>query len=266
MEMKLYHRLGFRRFDLAVTVLSVMLSACVAVQVQPVPTKVHFDNAGISLSADLYLPNSARPHPVVIDLHGCNGIWEQRNNHWIPFLLKRGFAVFQVDSFTPRGVENVCNDVFRVAPMVRVMDTARALQFILRDARFDSERIFLTGMSHGGTTVLLANLYPDPVFSRLKGAIAYYPYCLEILPVLNSDLLILIGERDDWTPAGLCRNMEIGDAQGHDYELVVYPETYHTFDVPGTDTQYLGHRILYNPDAAADSLAKVELFLTRTLP
>ncbi len=239
--------------------ITIALPACISQQMNSMSSLP--DREGLSFDIKLHTPERQSPYPVIIDLHGCNGIWEQRDRHWLPFFLDRGFAVLQVDSFTRRGYSNICNDVFKIAPMTRTLDVAHAVRLILKDPQFDSSNIFLLGYSHGGTTVLLTNMYDSAVFSRIRGAIAYYPYCLDALPVLNMHLLILIGEHDDWTPANECRRMRVIDNNRHRLDLIVYPNTYHTFDVPGLDARYYGHRVLYNPKAAAASFEKVKSFL-----
>ena len=220
-----------------------------------------FAGDSIPLHGVLHLPTGEGPHPVVIDLHGCDGILKSRDRVWLPELTKAGYAVLQVDSLTPRGVTSICGDLFRVPPMVRSMDAAAALGWVMRDGHFDHGAVFLTGASHGGTSALLTQLHPDSLFSGIKGIIAFYPYCYDTLPVLNADLLILIGDRDDWTPAARCRNMKIGNRSGHSYELVVYPGAYHSFDIPGVDMHYFGHRLLYDKAATEDSIRRVIDFL-----
>ena len=209
----------------------------------------------------LYMPSGPPPYPLVVDLHGCGGIMPARDELWFPKFGEAGFAVLQLDSFTGRGVENICENLFRVPPMVRSMDVAHAIRWVMNDARFDPHAIFLTGMSHGGTSSLLTQLHSDSIFSRLRGVVAFYPYCFDTIPTLNSDLLVLIGEEDDWTPAWRCRGMEILDYAGHSYELVVYPDAYHSYDVPGLDEIYLGHRVKYNEMAAQDSIGRVMKFM-----
>ncbi len=233
--------------------------------VSPPPAAIAFAGESAPVRGYLHLPQGAGPHPVVIDLHGCNGIWEERDRVWLPLYLDAGFAVLQVDSLTQRGVTNICADVFRVAPMTRSMDAAAALRWVMRDGRFRRDDVFLVGMSHGATTSLLTQLGVDSVFSNLKGVVAFYPYCYDLLPVLNADLLVLIGEHDDWTPAARCREMRIGDRAGRSYELVVYPKAYHSFDVPGRDSVYFGHRVGYNKAAAEDSIRRVMRFLEARL-
>ena len=248
---------------LSIGCLVCLLSSC---SIQPLADKVSFESSSSPVSGYLHFPSSEGPHPVVIDLHGCDGILPARNQLWLPKLTGAGFAVLQLDSFTRRGVTNICGDLFRVPPMVRSMDVATALRWILSDERFDHDGIFLIGMSHGATTSLLTQLRSDSIFLQLKGVIAFYPYCYDTLPVLNSDLLVLIGDKDDWTPADRCRDMHIINRAGYSYDLVVYPNAYHSFDVPGGNLVYFGHRIQYNAVASQDSVRRVIDFLNNRKP
>jgi dienelactone hydrolase len=88
--------------------------------------------------------------------------------------------------------------------------------------------------------------------------------------------LILIGERDDWTPAVECRNMVDGrddwgisrqGAEGAPIKLVVYPGAYHSFDVPNLQapTEFLGHRLEFNQQATERSTVALHEFLDATI-
>ena len=246
-----------------VIIICVGLSACTGRQLsEDVSVTSFMSHNGDTINAHLYLPaNKQAPYPIVIDLHGCNGIWAERTEQWVPRLNNDGFAVLQIDSFGSRGADNICSDVFKVAPIIRVMDIASVMPLISADPRLDKDNIFLLGMSHGGTTTLLTNMHASPIFSQLKGAIAYYPYCPGILPVLNTDLLVMIGALDDWTPADLCQEMHILSRNGHSFDLIVYSGAYHSFDIRGVDEAYFGHRVLYDPKAANDSFRRVRQFL-----
>jgi dienelactone hydrolase len=53
----------------------------------------------------------------------------------------------------------------------------------------------------------------------------------------NAPLLLLIGEKDDWTPAKPC--VELSEKTrvqypGDTFELRIYPDSYHDFDAPNT--------------------------------
>lgn len=214
-----------------------------------------------NVTARIYFPATSPPHPVVIDLHGCSGIVPTRNRFWSGQLNAWGYAVLKVDSFTHRGRSDICNDVMAIPPSRRLDDVRAAIRHVLHSAELDAGNIFLMGMSHGATTVMLAHHRPSPAFTGLKGIIAFYPYCLPGLPSLVADTLVLIGALDDWTPARQCRQMAIGPANGRDFELVVYPGAYHSFDVPGVNGVYYGHRLVYDEAATRDSLDRVRRFL-----
>jgi dienelactone hydrolase len=83
--------------------------------------------------------------------------------------------------------------------------------------------------------------------------------------------LILIGEKDDWTPADDCRRLvegedEIGMSRergdGPSIRLIVYPGAYHSFDRPDLQpTRYLGHTLAYDKSAAEQANDALRDFL-----
>ena len=257
---------------LSKAVLLVWLLACygIACSPQQVPVSTTTTGAIQTLSdqaqASIHLPPTAPPYPVVIDLHGCNGIWPERNHEWLLFFLNQGIAVVQVDSFSLRGESNICDDVYRVPAMTRTFDVAAAIQFVEQDARFKQDAMFLTGMSHGGTTALLTNLYHSSVFAKLRGVVAYYPWCLDVMPVLNTDVLILIGGQDDWTPASRCEEMRVLQQGEHTLMLQVYAKAYHSFDARIPTSTYQGYRVGYDQTAAQNSRALIKEFIAQRLP
>lgn len=215
---------------------------------------------------DVYYPREAEaPHPVVIDLHGCSGIIAARRDGWVERLNRWGYAVIKMDSFTPRGDANICDETLKISPLHRLNDLAGAIAYAVKDAKLDGGRVFAMGMSHGATTVMLAHRQARDIFRRLKGIVAYYPYCVAHLHRLVADTIILIGENDDWTPAEYCRGMQVDDRRGYALERVFYPGAWHSFDVPGADGLYYGHRLRYDRAAAEDSFARVREFLRTRL-
>lgn len=213
------------------------------------------------IRAKAYRPNTPPPHPVVIDLHGCSGVVRSRNSLWVKHLNEWGYAVLKPDSFNPRGDGNICDDTLKISPMQRLADVESTIRYILNTEDFDANNITLMGMSHGGSTAMMVHHQPRPLFSKLNGIIAFYPYCLESVPPLIADTLILIGELDDWTPADYCKQMIVLDKNEYTLELVVYPDAYHSFDVPSADGTYYGHRLSYHKEATADSIKRVKTFL-----
>lgn len=208
-----------------------------------------------------YPQDKSSPYPLVIDMHGCSGIIPVRQKDWVQRLNQWGYAVIKPDSFTARGARNICDDVFKVSPLHRLNDLSAAIAYALNDKKIDAQNIFVMGMSHGGTTVLLTHYRYHKYFEHIKGVIAYYPYCIELLPHLIADTLILIGAKDDWTPAAYCQNMVVADKKDHHFELVVYPNAFHSFDVRGAGGVFHGHRLGYDYQYANDSFVRVKSFL-----
>ena len=109
-----------------------------------------------------------------------------------------------------------------------------------------------------------------PLFLReettpFRAAVAFYPYCGRPMHNLNSPLLILIGEKDDWTLAENCLNNMPSEPTEHEVILKVYPGAYHAFDWEGMDRLYKSHRLLYEPTAAQDSIIQAKSFLAKHL-
>jgi dienelactone hydrolase len=87
--------------------------------------------------------------------------------------------------------------------------------------------------------------------------------------------LILIGERDDWTPAQECRNMANGrddwgisraKIEGAPIRLIVYPDAHHAFDVPRpAPGELFGHHLEFNKPAAEQAAAALREFLHEML-
>lgn len=62
----------------------------------------------------------------------------------------------------------------------------------------------------------------------------------------GAPLLILIGEKDDWTPAEPCRTLtEAAQHAGHRVAIKVYPGVHHSFD-SDNPVRYVATRINAN--------------------
>ena len=72
--------------------------------------------------------------------------------------------------------------------------------------------------------------------TQIAGVIAFYPYCYDNV-VPSPPTLILIGEKDDWTPAGMCKAVK----GNPNFDVVVYPGASHSFAMPmGEPIEALG--------------------------
>jgi dienelactone hydrolase len=91
----------------------------------------------------------------------------------------------------------------------------------------------------------------------------------KILGEPASDVLILIGDNDHWTPAPDCLEyvkLQAGFPHAPTPMIKVYPGALHSFDLAGLPMlSSSGHMIGRNPEAAADSFVMTKAFLDARL-
>jgi dienelactone hydrolase len=181
--------------------------------------------------------------PAVVALHGCSGMFASsgavaaRYPDWASLLNAAGYHVLAPDSFGARGVKEICSvpqSKRTIHEEDRRMDVFAVLQWLAARDDVDAKRIALLGFSHGAQTVLSSvdgsakAVAEAPV--RPVAAIAFYPGCTKFRNLagyrVDSPLLVLIGEADDWTPAAPCKAL----AEKQPMKLVSYPDSYHGFD------------------------------------
>lgn len=218
------------------------------------------------LEGRLIKPDGQGPFPAVVVLHGCGGIWRW-NDYWSSKLTDWGYLVLNVDSFGPRGKASICDDPGLVPGVTRALDAHGAKSYLSSLPSVDRSRIAVLGMSHGGWATLDAIQLSTTSGLGLKpfrAAVALYPSCTAPTE-LASPLLILIGEKDDWTPAKRCEDFVAKARSSHALMLKEYPGVYHLFDLPGIDEQQQGHVLRYDAPAANDVVERVKAFLAEHL-
>jgi len=226
----------------------------------------------IMLTGKLTKPEGQGPFPAVVCLHGCGGI-SKRDDAWVERLSSWGYVILQVNSFGPRGKSNVCTNTRLIPPESRAQDAHDAKSFLSGFSFVDKDRIAVMGWSHGGWTTLFTVNPKTTIQNRsgsFRAAIAFYPYCEISLYGLETPLLILIGDYDDWCPASKCSQMmPFFRKPSNEVILKIYPKAYHGFDGEGTDGYAQGadkkHRMLYDPAATADAISRVREFLEKHL-
>lgn len=177
--------------------------------------------------------------PAVLLLHGCGGLYSSRGvpqaryEQYAARFNAAGWHALIPDSFGARGKREVCTERARsVTVAMRRDDTLRALAWLAARGDVDAERIALIGWSHGGST-LLATLAAAAV-PRPAAAVAFYPGCAQSLraaPAPATPLLLLLGEKDDWTPPAPCAALAAHwRAQGAPVAVEVYAGAVHGFD------------------------------------
>ncbi len=271
--------------------------AMAAAHAAPAPQRVDLPPlpSGVVLRAHWLPAEGAERRPAVLALHGCGGLYAkggglaERYRETAERLHAAGYAVLMPDSFGSRGLRDICQTRYRdrsVDVAQRVQDARAALVWLAAQPQVDARHIGVLGWSNGATTTL--NLLeqrltrPEPGEPAIAGAAVFYPGCgplakrqagLEAAP-----LLMLLGARDDWTPAQPCvdfaRSLQARSGGGGDITVQVYDNSYHGFDgtapvrlradVPnGTSPE--GVHQGGNPEARAKSLAALDAFWSRVL-
>ncbi len=248
------------------------------------------------------MPDGPGPFPAVVIVHDSSGLGGRSSgapDRWGRELVHRGYAVFIPDSFGPRGFpDGVCTDASPrrtdASPASRARDAYAALAYARTLPTVDGTRIGLMGGSHGGSTTLASMLFPedeaDPLAQAKRAgfaaAVALYPSCAPAPRVWRNasgvyrpiaPLLILIGEKDDWTPAAPCQQLaEAAQRAGYPVTIKIYPGGHHSFDSPNP-VRYVPTRINANapggrgattggdPAAWADAIREVTAFFDRYL-
>jgi dienelactone hydrolase len=240
-----------------------------------------------TLVAVLSRPEGAGPFPAIVMLHGCGGAYNARGalnlrqKQWERVFLAAGYLVVQIDSFTTRGIKEVCT--LRDRPVTsgagRRRDALAGLAWLQARSDVRADRIAVVGWSHGASTALAAmeRRKGDLPDQRFRVAVAFYPGCR-----VGSDtykpagpLLILSGAEDNWTPPASCLAMaERARAGGEDVQVHLYAGAYHDFDWPELRQRTRsglprvpGGTVTVGVDEAAraDALVRAPEFLARWL-
>jgi len=248
-------------------------------------------------------PAGPGPFPAVVIMHDCSGLGPRSSGapgRWAGELGARGYVTVIPDSFTPRGYpDGICTEASpsrgEVAASRRVHDAYAALAHARALPYVDGRRVGLMGGSHGGSTTLGSMAEPqnawDPLAREKRGgfaaAVALYPRCGATLGTWRADgtgtyrsvapLLILIGGKDDWTPAAPCVKLAAStQATEQPVAITVYPGAHHSFD-SDRPVRYVAARVNSsapggrgattggNAGAWADSIRRVVAFFGERL-
>ena len=222
-----------------------------------------------AIAGALFKPAGAGPFPAIVYLSGCAGLnippemaLEQTV---IDHLLLKGVAAFVVDPFTPRNeLEGICaklngHETWAQYATRGGNDAIAAVKVLGSMPDIDPNHIFLQGYSFGAESSLFAidTKTSGAHDTKIAGLIAFYPYCdYNIDPAVPT--LVLIGEKDDWTPAVSCQLVK----GKQNLTVVVFPGATHWFVVPmDQPVDYLGHHMIYDAKAAQDAQERADAFM-----
>lgn len=223
---------------------------------------------GLNMTGRLYKPEGDGPFPAIVFMHGCSGLLTgaKSTNYlasqyvwWGEKMAKdeKVVALF-VDSFTARGIEDVCgNGNILNEATERPKDAYAGLSYLRTLNYVEDNKVSLMGWSNGGSAVLSSmaknnNPVAMPAEGGFVSAIAEYPGCglrnhygtdystvntkgtyLPYAPVI-----ILGGENDTTTPPNpKCVNLVnqakvlgASEATGNPINLTIYAGAKHSFD------------------------------------
>jgi dienelactone hydrolase len=271
-----------KRLILAAAVTAIGLSCATGLQAQtgdqtPPPigggytdvTAIPVNDPAIkAIGGALFKPPGAGPFPAVVYMQGCSGIdgplLRAVNKTTTDHLLAKGVAILIVDPFTPRkesgGVCANLGDREKAIPYFSrgSNDILGALKVLEAMPDIDTKHIFLQGYSYGAIASLFATETKNSAnHAKVAGVIAYYPFCYDGVDP-SVPVLVLIGEKDDWTPAAKCQAVK-GKTN---FEVVVYPGATHVFNEPSEKPRdFLGHHLVYDEKATQDALQRADAFM-----
>src|SRR5258708_2059696 len=162
-------------------VLLAVLCAAPAVAQQNVQVPVEQGDRIVRLGAQLFKAAATGPTPAVAIFHGCGGPG-QNTARMAGLLASWGYAALVVDSFSARGLKDVCgrNWPTQTDAETRARDIDAALAWLGKQSFVDAQRLAFMGYSYGGGVALLPALSPrldDPRPSPARAAVLGYPHC-----------------------------------------------------------------------------------------
>ena len=173
--------------------------------------KIFFDK-GIEKSWDesrVYVPGSffeksisnlklEKKYPVVIYLHGCNGITSFNDTRWGKFISEMGFVAILPDSLARPGRISNCDPSttstshrFPMALPYREQEIFYAINELKKMTWVDSENIFLMGHSEGANAVAITKA------KGVRGVILSSGYCklystIASIKILSASSLVIM--------------------------------------------------------------------------
>jgi dienelactone hydrolase len=251
------------------------------------PEAVEIAADGVKLKGFLYRPAGQGPFPAIVAMHNCDGLGGRgtglaaRYADWGERLAAKGFVVLFPDSFGSRGIGPQCatQRIIR-SGRERIGDADAARHWLQAQPYVAGDRISLLGWANGAVAALwtvrpraVKDAKPD-----FRSAVALHPGCRRLRDTAWSarlPTLILVGAKDDWTPASACEQMVAG-ARGRSARtsIVVYPGAHHDFDHPDLPLQQRSGVVVAaggtgrvnvgtNAAARADALARVQEWISR---
>ena len=218
---------------------------------QNVRVQVEQGGRTLLLATQLFKPATTTGRvPAVAIFHGCGGPG-QNTARMAGLLASWGYAALVVDSFSARGLKDVCgrNWPSQADAEVRAHDIDAVLAWLGRQSFVDPARLAFMGYSYGGGVALLRALSgrsdAAATPSAARAAILVYPDCglAEAMGprlAVRQPTLFAMGALDDWTPVPQCQAVIDRVVAGRSLiETRIYEGAHHSFDALGLPVRYL---------------------------
>jgi dienelactone hydrolase len=227
------------------------------------------DTKNTVVSGDLLLPkNVVGRIPALVLSHGSTGVNPSAYEVWAAKINDAGIAIFIVDSFKPRGINNTANDQFALSPAANTADALNALRLLATHPSIDPKNIFHIGFSRGGGAAIYTAwpIFQEPINTngiQFSGHIAVYPagcnirYRGDSHSQATAPIFFATADKDkeDWVGSKGCEEYAKDLAKkGNDIKYKEYPGTYHGFDGKG--------KFSYFPNAQSSKNCDMELQMT----
>ena len=184
----------------------------------------------------LFVPDNPTHAPAILMLHASTGI-ENVNIDWADRLKEKGYVVYLIDSFKPRGWEDRRSVGWEKATQAQLDDIVPAYEYLSHLSYVDPQKIGLLGFSMGGFDVLkvmtASNNPSDYQQLNFKAAASFYGVChrLDDNTIIKTNTKLFIGENDDRGATQDCvqlfnRSSEVNP----DISIQIYPNALHGFD------------------------------------
>ncbi|MGY8968568.1 MAG: dienelactone hydrolase family protein [Flavobacteriales bacterium] len=188
----------------------------------------------LSIPMDSLHPD--KKYPLIIGVAGSLG-WRKHHLEYMEMYQQNGFATFELNSFKSRDITSTVGSQDEVTIAAIILDAYRALEKLAEHPNIDKEKVSITGWSLGGGVSLFSGWMPvkNAITTSVSFAshLAFYPPCFinpENLAFTQAPIHILIGEKDNWTPAAPCSNLVKKLDGKANIALTTYPESHHSFD------------------------------------